>query len=566
MNQEIWLLSNLNSFSITMEGSMVTFPILLIQKLQFVIIMLSIALALHVPAKKKLRYLAIVPSYWGFVMVLDLVVASILFSVNIPTDSVALGSLLLVLSSYFGSIVMLYTIFTTANLPAPVNVKQKFKIERKYYYALIIAATVAILVDYAVSVTVFIPVIYNFEDFDISVALLAVAILGLFRITLLGMGYAIGMLDKPPRSDSYIPKVTIIIPAKNEEERIAQAIRSADIMASNYKGSVELLVVNDKSTDRTQQVAEEEIRNSKYLEGKVILGPGEGKSAGLNLARSYAKGDLILGMDADVDASPSTLKDMVPYFIDPKVGGVGVHMEQKTDNEILRKMAAIDMLFVFGLVKPAQQGFDSVMVIAGGMTMYRKHVLDELGGWAHIKVGDDGDMTLRAGRAGYKIIQHNEKTLARSEIPESFPEWFLQRTRWVMSFFYTHSRNRTSISLQQGIRGKVLMPLLYVRSFNTFTTFLWLETMFFLTSAFALRFGIPSYEIVERLFISLLPFIVPLLLLVAYYKKFELLGYFAFFPIYRYIIMLANLRALLIVMGDEPWDSRATTVSDIVSM
>jgi cellulose synthase/poly-beta-1,6-N-acetylglucosamine synthase-like glycosyltransferase len=337
-------------------------------------------------------------------------------------------------------------------------------------------------------------------------------------------------------------------------------------MASNYKGSVELLVVNDKSTDRTQQVAEEEIRNSKYLEGKVILGPGEGKSAGLNLARSYAKGDLILGMDADVDASPSTLKDMVPYFIDPKVGGVGVHMEQKTDNEILRKMAAIDMLFVFGLVKPAQQGFDSVMVIAGGMTMYRKHVLDELGGWAHIKVGDDGDMTLRAGRAGYKIIQHNEKTLARSEIPESFPEWFLQRTRWVMSFFYTHSRNRTSISLQQGIRGKVLMPLLYVRSFNTFTTFLWLETMFFLTSAFALRFGIPSYEIVERLFISLLPFIVPLLLLVAYYKKFELLGYFAFFPIYRYIIMLANLRALLIVMGDEPWDSRATTVSDIVSM
>jgi cellulose synthase/poly-beta-1,6-N-acetylglucosamine synthase-like glycosyltransferase len=175
-------------------------------------------------------------------------------------------------------------------------------------------------------------------------------------------------------------------------------------------------------------------------------------------------------------------------------------------------------------------------------------------------------MTLRAGRAGYKIIQHNEKTLARSEIPESFPEWFLQRTRWVMSFFYTHSRNRTSISLQQGIRGKVLMPLLYVRSFNTFTTFLWLETMFFLTSAFALRFGNPSYEIVERLFISLLPFIVPLLFLVAYYKKFELLGYFAFFPIYRYIVMLANLRALLIVMGDEPWDSRATTVSDIVSM
>lgn len=556
IGEELLIFAGLTQYSLQIDN--IIYPLLIFQKLQFVLVIFSIVIGLHIKLKKRLRYLSIIPLYLSFIIIQDISVPLILTSIEFDVEPLLISSTTLITSSYAASIILLYLILTTANLPKQVNIKPKLKQDSKNYYAFYFSVAVALLIIYLTSEYLLIPILDGLE-FNVSVAILSLSILHIFRLSILSLGFLFANIKDIKRSYEYTPLVSVLIPAYNAGTRLEEAVMSIDKAASNYKGKVELIIIDDMSTDDTNSIANNLVKACKHVNGRVILGEGNGKSAALNLALTKeAKGELILTMDADTRMDRDAIKELVPFFADDSVGGAGAYVQQKSEEGILRKLFSIELMFIFGLVKSGQYAFDSVMVIAGIMSMYRRNVLLELGGWGLIGNGEDGDLTLRVGRYGYKIMHYMHKPLAFSEISPDFTSWFIQRTRWLRSFFLTHARNRTAVSMKQGIRGQMLMPFLYARVYNNFTSLLHIEMILLTVMLYFVLNDTFNFTLFSGILVVFLVYFVILLGLSIYYKRPTILIYYTFYLVYRYIHMLSAFRAFITVIGDEEWDTRAT--------
>lgn len=111
-----------------------------------------------------------------------------------------------------------------------------------------------------------------------------------------------------PLKDTLPPSVSIIIPALNEEENIREALSS--VLSLDYS-ALEIIVINDRSTDGTGKILDEMAAHNPEL--KVIhlkkLPPGWlGKNHALYCGAGQASGEYFLFTDADVIMEPSTLK------------------------------------------------------------------------------------------------------------------------------------------------------------------------------------------------------------------------------------------------------------------
>ena len=141
-----------------------------------------------------------------------------------------------------------------------------------------------------------------------------------------------------------LPKVSIVISAYNEENKISDSIKSLRLL--DYpKDLYEVIIVNDGSTDKTKDAI------AKYADGKNIIfvdnKKNKGKAACLNQGISVAKGDYVACMDADSVVSKDILKKTIPYFKNDEIGAVTVSVEVKHVNNFLQKI--IQLEYILGL-------------------------------------------------------------------------------------------------------------------------------------------------------------------------------------------------------------------------
>ena len=123
---------------------------------------------------------------------------------------------------------------------------------------------------------------------------------------------------RPVRTAPITPSVTMIIAAYNEEEAIAAKIENT--LALDYPpGLLEILVVSDGSTDRTNEIVEREYAGRATL----LARPRAGKTAAQNYAASVARGEVLVFSDTTTMYEPGMLRAMMANFADPTVGSVG---------------------------------------------------------------------------------------------------------------------------------------------------------------------------------------------------------------------------------------------------
>ena len=112
-------------------------------------------------------------------------------------------------------------------------------------------------------------------------------------------------------------KVSVVIPVFNERgtiEQIVNAVRAADIR------DIEIIVVDDASTDGTQQVLKEKI---SALADKIIYQlRNQGKGAALRAGFAAATGDVILVQDADLEYNPSDYPSLLEPIFSGKADAV----------------------------------------------------------------------------------------------------------------------------------------------------------------------------------------------------------------------------------------------------
>lgn len=150
----------------------------------------------------------------------------------------------------------------------------------------------------------------------------------------LAMALAAILRRRPVRREDITPSVTVIVAAYNEQERIADKIEN--ILALDYpKDKLEVIVVSDGSTDRTEEIA-----GSYEREGVKVLSLPErgGKTAAQNAAAAAAKGEILFFTDVSTPSPPDALKKLVRAFADESVGCVSGRVTYRRDETTATEM------------------------------------------------------------------------------------------------------------------------------------------------------------------------------------------------------------------------------------
>lgn len=230
-----------------------------------------------------------------------------------------------------------------------------------------------------------------------------------------------------------LPKVTVIVAARNEEENILDCMTSLDNQVYP-DGKLEIIIVNDHSTDATQNIIEEFIGGKpkfKTLIPRESIGSLKGKTNALANAIKISTGEIILTTDADCFASPTWVKTIASYYKDD-VAFVGGFTTQQ-DQNAFAGMQAIDFIYLL-TVAAGTMNLGKPLSCIGNNMSYRKSVYHEVGGYEGLPFSVTEDFRLLMAihdLKKYKIIYPIDQGALVTSKP--CPDWktlFWQKKRW----------------------------------------------------------------------------------------------------------------------------------------
>jgi cellulose synthase/poly-beta-1,6-N-acetylglucosamine synthase-like glycosyltransferase len=269
-----------------------------------------------------------------------------------------------------------------------------------------------------------------------------------------------------PKPGGDRPSIDVIIPAYNEQENIARLLRSVDVAAERYGGPVLVVVSNDGSADRTEEISREEISRLRFARGRVLNAPNGGQSAALNRALSVTTSDICVRIDADSVMGPDALVYSIPWFRDPDIGMVGAMEEPRTDTVTwFHRMRTLEALFQFRFARLAQSVVDGVVVIPGPFTVFRRAPAVAAGGFPVRMNGEDTDLTMQFGRLGYRSVV-DPRIRCYEDVPRRAAEFVEQRTRWARAGFHVYARH---VPLRSGSAGPRVWFWTMRRGFSWFS-------------------------------------------------------------------------------------------------
>ncbi|HLC98063.1 MAG TPA: glycosyltransferase [Candidatus Nanoarchaeia archaeon] len=236
-----------------------------------------------------------------------------------------------------------------------------------------------------------------------------------------------GEPEKPKAKLKKYPSFTAIIPAYNEEETIQGTLQS--LAELDYPAELmQIIVVNDGSTDRTKEKVEAFMQNHLGLAITLVNQPNRGKGNALNAALQHTTGEFYACLDADSFVYPRALKEMLPYFADAEVAAVCPLLKVKNPDSILRKVQwheyLINMFYKFLNAK-----LDCIHVTPGPFSVYRTSIVKALGGYDEKTLTEDLEIAIRLQKHQYKIIQTFD-AVVETVAPDTWRALFSQRIRW----------------------------------------------------------------------------------------------------------------------------------------
>jgi len=223
------------------------------------------------------------------------------------------------------------------------------------------------------------------------------------------------------------PLVTVTIPAYNEEGTISRTVRS--VLNLDYpKKKLEIIIVNDGSTDRTEKIVKRLIQKEKGCKIRLINQENSGKGVAINKAIKHAKGEFFVCLDADSMVKEDALKKMIPEFDNQDVAIVLPLMKVKDPKNMLEKIQWYEYLINF-FYKKLMARLDCVHVAPGPFSMYRKSVFEKIGKFSENNLTEDLEIAMRAQKSNYKIVQILS-TEVYTYAPTTFKAFYKQRRRW----------------------------------------------------------------------------------------------------------------------------------------
>jgi len=218
---------------------------------------------------------------------------------------------------------------------------------------------------------------------------------------------------------STFPKLSVLIPAFNEEDTIRDTINC--VLSSDYpKDKLNVLVIDDGSSDRTKEIAKE-------MNVNVLSKENSGKADSLNKALRLVDSEFVAVIDADSYPSKDSFKKMISQF-NEKTAAVTSCVLVKEPKNLLEKMQATEYVFI-SWARKLLDFLDCVYVTPGALSVYRKKALLEVGGFDIKNLTEDIEITWNLLKNKYKI---GMCLCARTYTtpPNKFLKFWKQRLRW----------------------------------------------------------------------------------------------------------------------------------------
>ena len=244
---------------------------------------------------------------------------------------------------------------------------------------------------------------------------------------------------------SDLPPVSVIVAARNEEEHIANCINS--LLALDYpKEKIELIIVDDHSTDNTCQIVQSLAANEPRLV-PISLGDyfenNSGKAGAIQFAVEKSRGEFIFVTDADCQVPKTWVKNLLSAFTPDMglVGGVTLLDEPNEKMPIFGKIQSFDWLYLLTIATAT--GYYGIPISWFGNNMaFRRQTFDDIDGFKNLRntLVEDFAFILKihqSNKWNIRFIMHKD-SLVKSSPLFKLRSYYNQRKRWATAIHAVH--------------------------------------------------------------------------------------------------------------------------------
>lgn len=290
--------------------------------------------------------------------------------------------------------------------------------------------------------------------------------------------FGIGALYRPTGDSGMEPSVALIVAGFNEEQEIAATMEA--ILAADYPhDKLEVVVVNDGSTDATldemMTVAAKDAR-VRVVNFRANRGKRQAMAAGFAMTTS----EIVAFVDSDSRIEPDAIRQIVQPFADPVVGAVCGHGDvQNVGATWMTRMQAVRYFVAFRVIKAAESIFGAVTCCSGCFSAYRRDAMapvidvwqDQRFLGRRCTYGDDRSLTNHVLRK-WKVVYQSTARVGTA-VPETFRQFMRQQLRWKRSWTrespllaaFVWKRNLVaSLFAYVGIALTLMAPVVAVRA------------------------------------------------------------------------------------------------------
>ena len=237
-----------------------------------------------------------------------------------------------------------------------------------------------------------------------------------------------GKLNEPisrymPSHD--VPMISLMVPCYNEGDNLDESIpHLLQLRYPNY----ELIFINDGSKDNTAEIIDRWAAKEKKI--TALHQENQGKASALNHGLTIAKGKYVACIDGDAVLDYYALDYMVQALEkDPKYAATTGNPRVRNRSTILGRLQVSEFSSIIGLIKRAQGLMGTIFTVSGVCCLFRKDVMEEIGGWSTNMITEDIDISWKIQIAGYNIM-YEPRALCWVLMPESMKGLYKQRLRW----------------------------------------------------------------------------------------------------------------------------------------
>jgi exo-beta-1,3-glucanase (GH17 family) len=237
-------------------------------------------------------------------------------------------------------------------------------------------------------------------------------------------------------ADGFAPKVSIHVPACCESPDMLKLTLDS-IAGLDYPNLECVLVINNTPDPALWQPVEEHCRTLgdrfKFVRIDKLVGYKAG-ALRLALAHTAPDAEIIAVIDADYVVDQAWLKDLVPLFVDPRVGFVQSPQDHRDGETSLMHYAMNSEYAGFFDIGMVQRNEVNAIVMHGTMCLIRRAALESAGSWSSDTIVEDTDLGMSMLEHGW-LAHYTNRRYGRGLLPDTFDAYKRQRHRWAYGGF-----------------------------------------------------------------------------------------------------------------------------------